>query len=418
MTMRPSSLLLIAIATSAAVAVACSNDSALFSNTGAGGSGGVGGGATTNTTTGTAGGGATTTTTSSVGPGGAGGEGGSCMPSNVALSPGYGPVDAIFVVDNSFQMGPKLDQLETHLHPSFVHTLDMLGLDIQVIMVSDHGATQNEVCIGPPLSQTTNCSGPPQGVAGRFRHYSVPIQFGDALCKTLDTVVGTLADEFNQAPQGWQSWLRSGARKAIVPFALFGVNCSWNNTQFQDLDQSQQGQVVATNWDSALLNLVPQHFGTLNTRKYGVHSFVSITPKPGDLPFLHTEPLQVTTCSSQLGTGYQWLSIGTESSRFSICNEQSYATTLAELAFQVAEQVIDPCNYTLPTPPADLGKVDVILTLPNDAPQTLIAVDGPQSCAFNSYYWEGSDKLRFCPQLCGTLSAYPDSTVEAELSCR
>jgi hypothetical protein len=411
--MRLASSLLLALGLSASWAMAC-GPSVLIKGGGSG-DGGSGGATATTVTTGTAGAGGTSTTTT-VGPGGSGGEGGECMSTVLALEPEYRPVDAIFLADNSFQMGTSLSELALHLYPAFVNTLDQLNLDIQVIVLSDHGAGPTEICVGPPLSQTTNCAGPPQGVPGRFQHYSTPLQFGDPLCKTLDSLVGTVSDEFNLAPGGWQSWLRGGTLKALIPFTRGGVNCTWGNTTFQDLDQSQPGQQVATSWDAALRNLAPQHFGTINDRNYVLHSFVGIAPKPGDSPFLHTEPLQTTTCYTQVGTGYQWLSIGTESTRSSICSEQSYSNMLVELAFQIAAQAQDPCAYTLPNPPGDLGRAALVYTPPNSSAQTFVSVDSAQLCMPAAYYWETSDTLRLCPQACTVITSQ-GGTIEAELRC-
>src|SRR4030095_14330224 len=107
-----------------------------------------------------------------VGQGGGGnGQGGACADLVVEAEVQFLPADIIFIIDNSGSMTDEIASIETNINVNFANIIQSSGVDYQVIMVTDHGSGSLEVCVGPPLSGTTNCSGPPVFVPGQFYHY-------------------------------------------------------------------------------------------------------------------------------------------------------------------------------------------------------------------------------------------------------
>ncbi|MBW2456796.1 MAG: hypothetical protein JRI68_19925 [Deltaproteobacteria bacterium] len=396
---------------------------------GTGGSGGSttstsGTGGSTTSTSGS--GGSTTSTSGTGGAGGVGGVGGgggaTCTDAFVTVEPAHLPVDAIVAVANTQTMSGAHTGIEQHLYSSFVSVLESFGVDVQVIVVSAHGAGFAELCIPPPLSGSNNCYGPPGNVPGKFRHYSATISWSSTLCKLLDTLYGTTPDEFNLAPGGWSTWLRPTALKAFVAMDSYQTNCSYNSQLLQDMSQSGAGQQVALTWDNALLGLAPGHFGTSADRRYVFHSLVGMTPKPNNQPYEPFEEVIVTSCSNyQPGTAFQWLSKGTEGWRYSLCNSPSYPAIFTGLAANIADRTEEVCAFQAPDPPPgfeplNLSLLSMLYTPSNGPLQPLSPVPSLSACSGDGFYWDG-DAARLCPATCDTITADPNALLEFRFHC-
>ena len=388
------------------------------------------GGSTTSTsgtggsTTSTSGTGGSTTSTSGTGgsaaAGGAGGE--SCTDAFVGVEPARLPVDAIVSVANTSQMALAHTSVEQYLHSSFVSVLEAFAVDVQIIVVSAHGASFVELCIPPPLSSSANCNGPPGNIPGKFRHYSAMLSWSSTLCKLLDTLHGTTPDEFALAPNGWISWLRPAALKAFVAMDAWGTSCNYDGQMLQDSNQSAAGQQVALTWDGELLAQGPAYFGTMADRRYVFHSLVGLPAKPNNQPYEPFEDVFITSCPPiQPGTGFQWLSKGTEALRYSLCSSPSYSAVFTGMAASIAARAEEPCAYQAPDPPPgfqplDLNMLSMLYTPTNGPLQPLAPVPTLAACGTAQFYWDG-DVARLCPAVCDAITADPGGQLQFRFHC-
>jgi hypothetical protein len=378
-------------------------DPVVTSSVTTGGSGGIGA---------TGGGGLTT------GPGG-GGSGG-CMQEIVPTTPVYGPLDVVFVTDNGFNMVDPLQALENAINPSFAQVLDGLGLDYRVVVLGDHGPGGQQLCIGPPLSAGSNCNGAPLEVVNRFYHYDLPVQTSAGLCSMLSTLYGTVPDQQGAHPGGWAPLLRPEAQHGLVAFTRSGTSCQHDGVNYFDFGQVMQGQTVALDWDAALLGLAPAIFGTTADRRYVFHSLVGLAEKSPDpfAPYLPSEPVVATNCAGAFGagTGYQWLSKGTEGLRMPSCPHQGMPTMLSTLANEMAASVKSACARQLPSG-YDPSTLSVKYT-PSSGPEQLwFPVPGASACgAGDAFYVDATtEELRFCPEACALVVA--DGAIEVMGDC-
>ena len=83
------------------------------------------------------------------------------------------------------------------------------------------------MCVGPPLSNTTDCDAPPGEVPGQFHHYDIDVQSHDSLCILLDTLYGSSTggepDEWGLHPEGWVKWLRQDASDEALRAGNIGL---------------------------------------------------------------------------------------------------------------------------------------------------------------------------------------------------
>jgi hypothetical protein len=239
-------------------------------------------------------------------------------------------------------MSPYLAALEQEIG-SFGQVLVAAGLDVRVVMVTDHGGASTEVCVGPPLSGTTNCNLPAVGTS-RFDHYDVNVQSLDSLCVLLDGFDGTRADEAGLFPGGWQTLARAEAAKVLVVVSDDGARCTTAaGESFDDGNTVAGGEQAATAFDAALLSRSPAHFGTPAERRYVLHAVIAIAPKaPPAAPYAPEEPVTAVDCAgnsaSGTGTGYQWLAKNTGGLRFPICSVAEFDPIFQRIAQEVVQR--------------------------------------------------------------------------------
>ena len=445
-----------ALTSIAVLGLACSNDGSTDEDD-------AGTGANGATTTGTGGAGAGTATSVGIGGfttgiGGAG-QGGSCVDLVFEGEQIIKPADIIIVIDNSGSMDDEINAVEQNLNVNFAQILAASQVDYQVIMVADHGTGSWDVCIGPPLSGTTNCNGPPIEVPGQFYHYDVNVQSHDALCSLIDTLYGSAAGgrpvEAGSDPNGiytngWNSFLRTEAVKVLVPITDDGVSCSCPSTyctspalaplNINDADNTSQDPNPNTNpaakaaldWDAKLLSIGPAQFGSVAQRNYIMHSLAGFPPKvnPAD-PYEAFEPIVAGTCSTPThpsttyapGSAYQWLSKGTDGLRFPVCQHTSYDAVFSEIAAGVVEGAAVPCEFAIPDPgngqTLDLGTLRVEYTPGgNGTPELFEPVASAAACGLNdaAFYIE-DDTIKLCPEACEKVTADQNAGVKVIAQC-
>ncbi len=351
--------------------------------------------------------------------------GGSCAAVVVEAESIILPADIIYVIDNSCSMGEEINSVEQNINVNFAQIMQNSGIDYRVLMLTGHGTATLDVCIGPPLG-TGNCSGAPDIVPNQFYHYSRPVYSHDSLCVALDTLDGTAPDEFGLAPQGWISWLRTEAVKVFVEITDDGIVCSWNGTSFNDADQIPQGQTVAIDFDQLLMQQSPVQFGTASDRNYLWYSIVGLAPKSNPLePYLPNEPAVSGSCSTAPapGTGYQWLSKGTNVLRFPVCSYQSYDSVFQDIAAGVVEGTQVPCEIVIPDEPPgdeyDLSKATVLYTPGGTTvPEEFTQVPSLAACGTDDDKFYIEDNLiKLCPMACARVEADNDAVLDVKIPC-
>ncbi len=415
--------------------VACSgsdvvDDTSSGTGTGTGGTG-QGGGQTTTTTSGQ--GGNDQTITVGVG-GGDQGSGGSCVDIQVEGEAVTLPADIIFVIDNSGSMGDEIASVEQNINVNFAQIIANSGVDYQVIMLTDHGSSSLEVCIGPPLANTANCNGAPGEVMNQFYHYDINVQSADSLCIALDTLYGTNnggePDEQALHPEGWSKWLRQNAVKVFVEITDDRVSCSWNGNTFNDGNdnsqsaQTSQAAAMAVAWDQQLLQLAPAQFGTTAARNYQFYSIVGViedTPNPleGYAPF---EPIVTSDCSSAVnpGYGYQWLSKGTNGLRFPVCQFSSYDAVFQAIAAGVVQGASVPCEIDISGVDETVDPNSLLVNYtPGMGPlESFSQVASAAACGVDDQaFYLANDIVTLCPAACDKVTADQNAALDVIAQC-
>jgi hypothetical protein len=363
----------------------------------------------------------------SVGGGGAAGSGGACANGLLEAQVEKRPADIIVAIDNSGSMTEEILAVEQNIAVNFANIIAASGVDYRVIMVTEHGPSLMEVCIGPPLGGTTDCNGAPQFVPDQFYHYDVNVQSWDSACKLFNTLYGPNgggeADEWALAPDGWISWLREEAVKIFVEITDDRMNCNYGSTVLNDGNTDALGQAAALAFDNVLLDLAEHQFGTVADRNYLFYSIVGLEQKLNPLdPYTQYEPVVIQTCSSAVaaGTGYQWLSKGTAALRYPMCNYQSYDVVFQSIAAGVLEVTNIPCEFEVPEPPPgealDLTMVDLLFTPGMGMPQSWMMVAGPNQCAPGAFYLQGNTVF-LCPETCSLVEADASATLQVTVAC-
>ena len=246
-------------------------------------------------------------------------------------------VDIIIVSDNSVSMVAENASLEFSVN-SFLATVDAAGIEPKIVMVTNHGGDDTDVCIPLPLG-SSDCAGAP-GNRAIFAHYDVDVASQDGLCVLVETYLGPNAggpaDEHGQFPNGWRSALRAGAEPVFIVLGDDGVDCD----AYDDSNSGAGGQTVATAFDIDLTQLDGAKFGTPQNRRYVVHSIVAGIPVASQ-PLEPTDPVSTTVCAAGAapGTGQQALSVATGGLRFSSCAFEVSADVVFDT---IAREIIGP----------------------------------------------------------------------------
>ncbi|MEZ4445712.1 MAG: hypothetical protein R3B72_41940 [Polyangiaceae bacterium] len=406
------------------------------SSTGDGGSGAG------ETTTGTGGTGATGSTGGSTSTGdgggfvtvgsGGNGSGGNCVDIPIEATQAQRPADIIFVIDNSGSMSEEIASVEANIDVNFAQIMAASNVDYQVVMVTNHGTGTYDVCIGPPLSGTTNCAQAPVEIPGQFYHYDVDVQSWDSVCILLDTLFGPQgggeADAWGLHPNGWVQVLRQNAIKTFVEITDDRMSCTWNGHTMDDQGTSSPaGQTAAVEFDQTLLGLAPFQFGTVANRNYLWYSIVGMTANVNPLdPYDQYDPVVTTTCSGGVspGTGYQWLSKGTGVLRFPVCQYQSYDSVFNDIAAGVVEGTALPCTVQLPSDIQDLNYESLVVNYtPGGGGMTeeWTQVPSEGACGLtDNTFWvdQVTNELNLCPEACDRVTADTgEATLDVEAQC-
>jgi hypothetical protein len=336
------------------------------------------------------------------------------------------PVDVIVLIDNSGSMTEEIVGVQKNINTNFATILDGSGLDYRVILISRHGkATSGQsICVEAPLSgiPAGGCATPPAKPVNnpsKFYHYSTEIGSLDSLCKIISTF--TAPDEFMLAPNGWSEWARPEAFKVFVEITDDHASCG----AYLDKNTVVGGGEAATKFDTDLLALSPVQFADGAARNYAFYSIVAMaynTP-PTD-PYEPADPVLTTKCptASNSGTGYQALSVLTNSLRFPLCDTTSYDVVFKAIAQGVIEGAKVSCDFPIPEAPGgkkiDLASVVVQYTAGGVGNATDFAqVADAASCKPGAFYLT-TDTIHLCPDTCAVVQGDEKAAINVLFACQ
>lgn len=328
-----------------------------------------------------------------------------CTPITVDLARDRPPVDFVLVADSSASMSEELAAIESTLESAFADPLGAL-VDLQIILVADHGAGSYELCIQGELAGGVRaCTGAPGDVEGRFHHYDVSVQSHDAACVLLDTYGGPAdggePDEHGLHPDGWSSWLREEAFKVFLVVGDDNMSCAWRGVTLNDADDvsgSPTGSAAqaAQQLDAALTGLDAAQLGTVGDRRYVMHALIGLAPRAGGGPYPADEPIVSTDCLSAVspGPGHQWMAKGTGGLRSPSCEHASYADFFGSLVTDTADRAPASCRFTPSEPVAPAH--EVIRYDGGEIPRLADAA----ACAGGGGFYVQGEQIVLCPASC------------------
>jgi hypothetical protein len=367
-----------------------------------------------------------------------------CVDSTATKVTSSRPVDIIFVIDDSGSMTEELAGISKSINEHFADVMDKAGLDYRVIMIVLHGQPDslyhNQLCIEAPLSKIPKggCAkigdNPPGINPGKFYHYSYDIDSNNSLCAILDTLNASnnRPDTFGLAPGGWIKWLRKSAFKVFIEVTDDMPACIWypdetmnGKKNFNDYSSAFGGQVIAIEWDKALMKLSPEQFGTKDKRNYVFFSVNGLLEKPGALDddtglpidpngksddfFTPSEGVVDDVCSTavEAGQGYQWLSKITGGLRFPVCQAAEFDMVFEKLASSIDSITSTMCTVEIPTGGSegaiDISTLQIDVIDGNGNLKKMHAVGGSAFCtgASDEFYYDiETNIVSLCPNAC------------------
>ena len=342
------------------------------------------------------------------------------------------PIDVVFVIDNSYSMGGEIDAVEKNINKHFSSIVQTAGVDYRVIVVSEHGEStfgSYRVCIEGALNPSADCKAEqPKLNPPLFFHYDAEMGSHNPVCNLLQWFDQPEPDVPSGAaplaPNGWQQWLRKEALKSFVVLTDDGVNCSYGNLTFDDLDTAAGAQNAAAAFDQALLARSPDQFGTAEKRNYVWHSIVGLKGKGAGQAWQPGEPIDTAMCESAdgAGTGYQAISNLTGGLRFPVCEGVGFDVVFQAVADSVVQGSVLPCEYKVPEPPSPGVTIALDTVLieytpgSSGTPSVFNQVATQSACAPGSFYIQ-NDTIFLCPDACKTVSADNQASIQILYGC-
>ncbi|WP_437591310.1 hypothetical protein [Sorangium sp. So ce1000] len=357
------------------------------------------------------------------------------------------PADIIFIIDNSESMKDEINSVQRNINQNFASIIADSKIDYRVIMLSRHGSSDLEqsVCIEAPLGSGSCSPVPPNPNSNPPHYYQYNLDIGslDSLCLAIDTLKGAIQPRGETTSPGWSQWLREDSLKVFVEITDDGVDCKTKSlgadkTAFEegaditlyDLDDDEPanknvagGTHSAEIFETALMAVAPEFFGSKDARNYKFFSFVGIKENdPPTTPWPPEAPATWEQCrpdSVDPGTTYQVLSVMTGGLRYPIQQHDTYDAVFKAIANSVISGAKLACEIEVPKAPGgqsiDLDTVQIEFT-PSDGGQkkTFSQVKSHEECAGTSssfYIEEGI--IRLCEDTCAM--AAQDNTAGMQL---
>jgi cysteine-rich repeat protein len=313
------------------------------------------------------------------------------------------PVDIVIIIDSSGSMDGEIAAVQRNIDANLAAILEAGGVDYRVILIGAYPA----ICIGMPLSGIASCARPPAAPTSgpRFFHYERSIASTNSFQRLLETYA--LPDPNGVAPAGWGGLLRPGAARA-----------------FMEISDDDSGMRFDA-FDTQLLALSAEHFGTADARNYRWHSIIGMAANdPPDTAWLPTDPVQRTNCSpgsAGFGADYQELSILTGGLRFPLCNNDSFDVIFRQIADDVVRGAALGCSYEPVRPPGgespDFDRVVVVYEPGTGAPRSLRRVPDLAACAGGGDYYVADLRIELCPETCTAVEADDAGSLAVHVAC-
>ena len=322
------------------------------------------------------------------------GEDASCASVFVEASLARGPVDIIWLVDNSGSMAPAIEQVKLGLN-DFAAQIAASGLDYRVIMLSKRGLADFDVCIPPPLAGDAAC-----GNGERFFHSSVNIRSVQPLEQFLGTLGQTMgyAEGDSRGGEAWREHLRPSATTSIV--VVTDDNSRFGADQFESFpggDNPYNGAVLPpgildASWGGAFDRYV----------FHGLYGYGA--SGRDDDPCVYSDG----TTPPSGGSTYTSLVERTGGIRASICDGASaWAPFFERLATNVELTARVACDITLPEPPEGMAldpmRVNVVVQSGDDR-VVLPKVADVTACGLAGGWFYDNDleptRILLCPRSC------------------
>lgn len=318
------------------------------------------------------------------------------------------PVDIIITIDSSGSMDGEIDAVQRNIDDNLAAILEAGGVDYRVILIGAYP----DICIGMPLSGIADCARPPAApISGeRFFHYERSIASTNSFARILETY--DTPDPNGVAPMGWGGLLRPDATVAFM--------------EISDDDSAMR----YTDFDTQLLALSAEHFGTAEMRDYRWHSIIGMVANdPPDAAWLPTDPVMRTNCtpgSAGFAADYQELSILTGGLRFPLCNNDSFDVIFRQIAEDVVRGAALGCSYEPTRPPGgespDFDRVVVVYEPGPDAPggavpRSLRRVADLSACAGGGDYYVADLRIELCPDTCAVVEDDAAGSLAVHVAC-
>jgi hypothetical protein len=344
--------------------------------------------------------------TSGTGTGG----GTTCAATTVDAQLAKKPIDLVLMVDTSSSMNPASSAVELNINENLAGVLEDSMLDYRVIALAQYGAGVG-LCVGPPLGGA-DCASPPPVPANteRFFHYNRATGSGSIL-EALITFYSA-PDNSGLAPNGFSEWLRPDSQKVFLIFS--------------DTESTSNATSVGDAFDANLLAVDPEAFGTVQERKYTLHSIIGLMQNtPPTAPWLPSDPLVSGVCSGMgddLGSGkaVQQASILSGGLRFPVCQHMAYDVVFQTIATNVIEQSVLACDIPLPEPQMgqtiDTTTVQVDFTPSMGQPISFHQVPDLADCEPDAFYIE-EESIILCPDACDAVQGDAMATLGVRYGC-
>ena len=320
-----------------------------------------------------------------------------CTSVHETATPGRGPADVIFVMDNTPSMEDEIADVRANMN-TFSQTVADEGLDLHIIVISclpgDCGShdTWHGICVEPPVGAVDGCNeGGPYDDTNlpSYLHVSVPVPSTQGLAKVIETY----AD--------WSFMIRDNSAKHVV--VVSDDDDDWTAQQFID----------------ALVALDPRFVGF---QAHGIFSFLS---KEAACAISDTEPCCEFSAPDGEGAVYKELVALTGGLSGDMCL-QDFAPVFGVFADAVVESAQISCEWAIPAPPEgetlnpNLVNVE---SIDSDDQSTFIGrVMSSEDCAHVDHAWYFDDvdnptTIYVCPQTCEWLQGDPGSQMIIHFGC-
>jgi hypothetical protein len=322
------------------------------------------------------------------------------------------PVDIVLVVDTSGSMEDIVAGIESGINGLLTDIVSNADIDVRVIVASAYGSGV-AICFTMPLGPD-DCMPPgPNPPAGpQLFHYDRGFGSGGMLTGILNTYSGqtSVANPalYAMAPNGWQAWVRPEARKQILVAT--------------DANSLEGGASVGTQFDTDLLALAPEQFGTADARNYVFHTIAGFDPQDGvGTPWPPEAGIVDGTCDgNSAGKPLQQVSILTGGLRFSICQPQFIGNLFTTLATTVVESSPVSCDFPIPTPQdgsiVDPDTLEMDYSPGGGAPEIFHQVPSLDMCE-PAAFWVDAMQIHLCPEACTVVQADDAATVRIRYGC-